>query len=38
MTDAEAVGNHVLLAQLTLRSEGPNSVAQSTKVPCVLGR
>ena len=38
MTDTEAIGDHVLLAQLTLRSVGPNPVTQGTEEPRVMGR
>lgn len=38
MTDTEATGDHVLLAQFTLRSVGPNPVAQRSKKPRVMGR
>jgi hypothetical protein len=38
MTEAEAIGDHVLLAEVTLRSVGPNPVAKRTEEPRVIGR
>jgi hypothetical protein len=38
VTHAEAVGNHVLLAQSALGPVGPDAVAQCTKEPCIIGR
>jgi hypothetical protein len=36
--DAEAVRNHILLAQLVVGSVGTDSVAKGTKEPCIVGR
>jgi len=36
--DAEAVRNHILLAQLMVGSVGTDSVAKGTKEPCIVGR
>lgn len=36
--DAEAVRNHILLAQLEVGSVGTDSVAKGTKEPCVVSR
>jgi hypothetical protein len=36
--DAEAVRNHILLAQLVFGSVGTDSVAKGTKEPCIVGR
>ena len=38
MPDAEAVRNHILLAQLVFGSVGTDSVAKGTKEPCIVGR
>ena len=37
MTDTEAIGVHVLLAQIAIRSERPNPVAQLAEEPLVVG-
>lgn len=36
--DAEAVRNHILLAQLLLGSVGTDSMAKGTKESCIVGR
>ena len=36
--DAEAVRNHILLAQVMVGSVGTDSVAKGTKEPCIVGR
>jgi hypothetical protein len=38
VTYTEAVGNHVFLAQSSLRPVGPDAVAQGTEEACITGR
>ena len=38
VADAEAVGNHILLAQLAVGSVGPDAVAKSAEELCIVGR
>ena len=38
VTEAEAIGDHVLLAQVTLRSVGSNPVAKRAEEPRIIGR
>jgi hypothetical protein len=38
VTDAEAIGNHVFLAQFPFRPVGSNFMAQCPKEPRILGR